>query len=641
MTVLDVIPIGRGLSPDRLSYYTTQPVDPGTIVYVSIRRRLIPALVLSSSPAIDLKATLKQNSYPLKKITRIQTGRPFLPEFILAATAVSQFSLAPLGAILKASIPQVILDNLANPQAGDSPAKTNLANMAANQRPPANHQRLALQQPLDERLTYYRGLIREHLARKQSIWFILPTTHYVEYFARQLGRGIEERVFVIHHALNRRELVTRWTKALDETQSILLVTTATALALPRTDWSTLIIEAEGSAAYKNTRRPFLDSRRLAEKLAETSKKTVIIGDTVFRPETAWRLENKEIEPAVPIKKRLLSTAETLVVGYTAADEISRFLSPEFRSLVSALTPGEKMLVFTARRGLSPVIVCRDCGHLTLCRRCQNPIAFHRQPTDREATSSEPNLLICHRCHEERRVDRHCPHCQGWRLAASGVGITQIREEITRLFPATTLYQLDSDHATTKLQAERLKKKWLDTGGLLLGTELALNIVDEPVDYAAAVAIDSLLALPDFRLGDKIFRQLVNLRAKTSKRFVIQTREPENQLFQNVKRGNLTEFWRQELAERQKFGYPPFKLLIKITHRGPATKNAEVVRMVEEHLAAYEPDIFEASAAPINKLNITHILLRLPPTNWPDRDLNARLQSLPPSFEIDVDPQTIL
>ncbi|MDB4603515.1 primosomal protein N', partial [Cyclobacteriaceae bacterium] len=49
--------------------------------------------------------------------------------------------------------------------------------------------------------------------------------------------------------------------------------------------------------------------------------------------------------------------------------------------------------------------------------------------------------------------------------------------------------------------------------------------------------------------------------------IVQTNQPDHPLLLQIKEGHLDLFYGQELAERQKFKYPPFYRLIKIIIKG--------------------------------------------------------------------------
>jgi len=56
--------------------------------------------------------------------------------------------------------------------------------------------------------------------------------------------------------------------------------------------------------------------------------------------------------------------------------------------------------------------------------------------------------------------------------------------------------------------------------------------------------------------------------------VIQTRKPEQAIFQQIIAGDFRNFYLQEMGDRQRFFYPPFVKMIKVTTRHKDYKIAE-------------------------------------------------------------------
>ena len=114
MTVINVMPLVRGGPKDDLTYFTAADIAPGAIVSVMIRGREVAALVVAAKPVDDLRSSLKQADFALKKIKRVRATSFFQPEFIAAAQVTADYFVAPLGAVLKSFIPQVMLNELNN-----------------------------------------------------------------------------------------------------------------------------------------------------------------------------------------------------------------------------------------------------------------------------------------------------------------------------------------------------------------------------------------------------------------------------------------------------------------------------------------------------------------------------------------------
>ncbi|KKQ35496.1 MAG: hypothetical protein US50_C0013G0010 [Candidatus Nomurabacteria bacterium GW2011_GWB1_37_5] len=68
MRILEVIPIAKGLPFESLSYFSLRDVPIGTIVTVSIRKKIVDALVISSEDISASKGSIKASDFKLKKI---------------------------------------------------------------------------------------------------------------------------------------------------------------------------------------------------------------------------------------------------------------------------------------------------------------------------------------------------------------------------------------------------------------------------------------------------------------------------------------------------------------------------------------------------------------------------------------------
>ncbi|MEK7069721.1 MAG: hypothetical protein AAB962_01555, partial [Patescibacteria group bacterium] len=136
-----------------------------------------------------------------------------------------------------------------------------------------------------------------------------------------------------------------------------------------------------------------------------------------------------------------------------------------------------------------------------------------------------------------------------------------------------------------------------------------------------------------------------------KTFTIQTRFPELPIFDNVLRGNISRFYKEEIDGRRLFQYPPFKLLIKITkeNKNETMLNTEI-EALQKILTEWSPAIYPAFIPKVKNFYIKHILLKIDPASWPPnktkQDLKQEklyriLSSLPSSWKIDIGPESLL
>jgi primosomal protein N' (replication factor Y) len=176
---------------------------------------------------------------------------------------------------------------------------------------------------------------------------------------------------------------------------------------------------------------------------------------------------------------------------------------------------------------------------------------------------------------------------------------------------------------------------------MIGTEMALPYLTRPISVVGVLSVNSLLTIPDFRMGERVFRLLLSLRARADRRFIIQTRDKTDPLYALAAAGNIGEFTEDELAARKALGYPPFTVLIKLTYTGKKEEGERVMKDIEKTFAPFIPVTFPSFIARVKGAYRMNALMKIPVTNWPNDDLLRLLSSLPPDVDVRVDPESVI
>jgi primosomal protein N' (replication factor Y) len=636
MKMLRVIPISRGINKENLSYFTGSEVKIGSVVKVPLRKKTIPAIVMSAEEVADVKDEIKNAPFETKKVEKIKSSPLLLPEFMEAVAESAVYFAGTSGSIIHSVVPKSIIDE-------SEKIKVQIQNLRNSRA----HEKLVVQSDDEERYATYKSLIREEFAKGYSVFFCLPTIQDIKKAHEKLSKGIEQYTFVLHSLLNAKEQIELWNKASTEEHPSLIISTGAFLGIPRNDIGTIIVDKENTRSYKNQTRPFIDIRIFAEILAKKIKAKIIFGDLLLRTETVWRQTESEIFEVAPLKFRSLTTASFKLIDMKEAlpEDVDRskdgkepkfrLFSPEFLSLVQQNRDNdENLFIFVARRGLFPSTVCADCGNLVKCHTCGAPTVLHKASTE--------NFFLCHRCGEHRSAMEKCDKCQSWRLGAFGIGIEGVEDELKKRFPDIKIFKIDSDSASTHKKAlDIVAKFYTSPGSVLLGTEMALLYLKEMVANTAVVSIDSFFSIPDFRVNEKVMNILLKIRAMTSRIFLVQTRDINQKILRYSTQGNLADFYRDEIKERETLAYPPFSVPIKITLQGDKKTVLAGMEQMQKEMAPYEVDIFPAFI-PINKGKFSmHGLIKIKRNEWVDNDLLHKLNSLPPQYTINVDPESLL
>ncbi|MEX0924617.1 MAG: primosomal protein N' [Candidatus Paceibacterota bacterium] len=639
MYIIDVIPIAKGMGKDHLSYFTSQEVLPGKLVTVPVRKRTLSALVVNCESAQKRKTELKSSGFALKKIAKLHKTS-FLDEGLITAArdTATYFATTP-GRVLQTIIPSAILNDLSSIKKPKNSTRNTKKNLEQTK---TTHEKFLLQTQPSERLAHYKSLIREDFAKDQSVFFCLPTIEDINKAKATLEKGIDTYTYVLHSNLSKNKLQEIWNEITQQNHPVLIIATPLFLSIPRNDLGTIIVEREASQSYKQQSAPFLDMRTYAEFLSRARGVRFVLGDTLLRVETLKRYHDLEFTEYMPLKYRSLTSAQTSLVDMreSVANENDEFpiISPELKELLSnALEKSELTFLFASRRGLAPITVCGDCGALVRCKYCETPVVLHEI-----SENTEHNVFQCHKCGTTRSAHETCKSCGSWRLNALGVGVERVIESITKSFPDVTIFRIDKDNTRTHKQALSVIEKFYQTpGSVLIGTEMGILYLSEEIENIGVVSLDSLFSVPDFRINEKIINILITLRLLAQKQFLVQSRNAEQPILQHGLSGNLIDFYRQEVTVRKQFSYPPFTVLVKITRRGTQDKVEADMKWLQDTVGSDRITMYAGSPPIVKGKFVMNALIKVPREQWVDEPLLTLLNSLPPQFIIQIDPQNIL
>ena len=640
MYIIRVMPLERGVFASSLEYFTQDKLPLGSLIEVPLRKKKILALVTGREPVRDEKTIIKNYPYSIRKISGLKSYKFFEEEVVRVAEELAEYFAGSVGEILAHLAPKAILLEAGN-------EKTLLKKTKEKISPAKWEGPLLVQAPDEERLAYYKSLIREKFARKSSIFLCMPTITDIEKVADSFEKGIREYTVVLHGNLKKSELLTRWKTATTHKHPLLIIATASFLSLPRRDIRTIILDRESSNQYKLQTRPYIDVRNAVSALAREKKSELILGDVLFRTETIFEKESGRCHPQSSVKYRILNETKNIIADMTRDKETPfAVLSEELAGTIEELG-GEKahMFVFVHRHGLATSTVCGDCGKILLCPRCSAPMVLHEgAPEEKEHTHSisGKNIFVCNKCSMVRDSKTVCDTCGSWKLVPLGIGTKKVEEAIRTRFPGQKMFFFDTTRAKTYGEGRKMIEEFLQApSAIFIGTESALLFFREKIEYSAVASFDSLLALPDFRIRERALNILLRCKYLAKNTFLVQTKTPELELYQNAVRGNILDFYRDEILVRKKYGYPPFGVLIKITREGSDAIIKKDMQVLEERLIEYSPFVYPAFISRIKGRDRLHLLIKIKSELWPDGKLLKTLRTLPREFSVDINPKDIL
>lgn len=623
MWVVKAILISSISPQSELSYFSSEHIKEGSVITLPIGSRDGFGLVTKVTPLEEEKQNLKENSYTLRRLKKPEPRVLFSRSFLRAMFVGANESGHTAGSLISAFTPTAVLKR-----------KMLFADRVEEETEKAvSYEPLVLTQSRRDRVAEYKRLSREALARNASLLIICPTVYEVRRIYEELRVGIEEYVETVHSELSEKKLVIAWQNSLEVPNPRIIVGTLYALSIPRKDIRTIIVEREGSRSYDSNERPFTRGVRIAEEVAKASGARCILASTAPSIELAFRKLRGEILD-YGISTVHLSGPNPIVVDLKALKfEKGKYnpLSPQaLEEITTTRAEGKRVLVVSTRRGLSPLTVCDDCGTTLTCAHCGATLVLHRKDSP---------IYLCHQCGAEESASVRCRKCTGWRLTTLGISVERVAESLQKQFGNESVLTISTDSGS-KRDVEKILAKWNGKGaGILVATERVVPYLPDLIPCIVVASVDSYLGIPEYSASESACILLCELRTRSEATFVLQSRNKEHRAMKAIQDGVLSSFYKDELRDREKFGYPPFSTLVRLTTQGKTEKVEVLVKEYMRALESLSPVLLIGQQAR-KGISRLHILIRLPKGTWVDGRLLRFIRMLPPNIEVRVDPKNI-
>ncbi len=596
MYLLTVSPLANGIPYEELSYFSKIQVAPGDLVEITVRKRVCRGLVLSVVDAQEEKQSLKHASFVTKKITKVLVKEFLHPQLWKALSYASAYLIRNVGTIIYDLLSEKSFDEL-------SPIT-----IPSDER---GFELLLLEQNYENRMLRYKTTIREMFSKRKSLVLFFPTITDLENAKKNLSKGIDDYVVVLHGSLTEKQYSLALTTIRTKEHPLLILTTPSLIPWTRNDLGLIVIEREHSYYYYTHGDDGYDMRVVMELLAKATSVPCLLGSQMLSLRAHLLFQKKDASEIIPLQFR--NDTNLLVVQMT---EENRTASPYLSKLALQIihhikTSKEGHYFFYAhRKGMYPTTICSDCGELFTCHTCNRPYVLHKIGGIR--------TYVCHGCEAIIQLNEEtslsCRHCGGWRMMTLGIATTGVEEELERL--GVPLFVIDSEHTNTRVKAKKVYKEWKDSPyGILIGTEMAHNLVDT-CDGILILSLDSLFSLPEYRTDEKILSLITEMAEKLNRDIsleaplILQTRLKNTPVIKQLTTPSFREVYTTLLKEREQFLLPPYYTVIKASFDNLPD---DVRKRFEQELEPYTVMWFEQGRG------VTLLFIHIKETEWANND----------------------
>lgn len=542
----------------------------------------------------------------------------------------------------------------------------------------------------------YLRAIAAALRAGQGAIMLVPEISLATQSVERVAARFPGQVAVWHSALSPGERYDTWERVRHGDLPI-VVGPRSALFAPVENLGVIIVDEEHEPAYKQRDRlPIFHARDAALELGRLSQALVIMGSATPDVVT-YRQAERGAYQLLTLPNRILAHTQHVAVQQAMLKRMKdeggrrKETNPQFSSfsphhlppnggsafvtlplpqvevvdlreelkagnrtifsrvlqdaIRETLRREEQVILFLNRRGAASFVICRDCGYVLRCPRCDTTMTYH----------SSGELVMCHYCGYRDRTPEHCPQCGSERIRYFGLGTQRVEEAVKKMFPQAQTIRWDWD--TTRRPGSHdvfLQHFMTGRANVMVGTQMVAKGLDLPlVTLVGVISADTALYLPDFRAAERTFQLLMQVAGRAGRsplggQVIIQTYNPDQVALQAASQHDYLGFYQTELAFRQEQRYPPFKRLALLMYSGPgpdrsaaeAHRLAERLRLHVDRRGLPAVEIIGPTPSYISRVRSQfrwHILLR---AHDPAAVLRPLLP-LPQGWKVDIDPVTLL
>ena len=466
----------------------------------------------------------------------------------------------------------------------------------------------------------YVKLIEAVLEKGEQVLYLLPEIALTTQLVTRLQNYFGEQVSVFHSKYSAHERVEVWNHVLRNSAKAKIVLGArSSIFLPFNNLGLIIVDEEHEQSFKQfDPAPRYHARDTAIVLSYMHKAKTLLGSATPSLESYFNAQQGKyglVEITTRFNDVLMPDIELVDIKEKLKKKRMKghFSDRLIEEMTETLKEGHQVILFQNRRGFSPIVECKTCGHAPQCPNCDVSLTYHQYR----------NQLRCHYCGYHAAMLQDCEACGSQDLDNKGFGTEQIEEEVKVLFPDYNVARMDLDTTRGKYGYEKiitaLEQQEID---VLVGTQMLTKGLDfRNVKLVGIMNADTMLNFPDFRAHERSFQLMLQVAGRAGRteergKVLIQTYNPHHNILQQVSTNNYIEMFNEQMNDRYNFKYPPVYKQIKVTLKHKDYNRVETASIwyAKSLRQVFKENILGPEAPPIARIrNQFHknILVKIP------------------------------
>lgn len=422
----------------------------------------------------------------------------------------------------------------------------------------------------------YIRLIEQYLRMGRQVLYLLPEIALTSQIIRRLQKHFGGYIGIYHSKFNQNERVEIWNKIKTGELKIILGARS-ALFLPFTELGLVVVDEEHDSSFKQQDpAPRYNARDAAVYYASLFKANVLLGSATPSVESYYNAQTGKyglvelFERFGGIQLPSIDIIDTKKI--VTKDKNKIILSPELQNAIEqSIERDKQVILFQNRRGYSPYQICQTCGWIPQCKYCDVSLTFHKNT----------NKLHCHYCGTVYPPVYSCMACGSSHFLQRNFGTEKIEEQLEEIFPKARIARMDIDSVRGKQAHDHLIQLFEQHRvDILVGTQMVVKGLDfENVSLVGILDADSLLGFADFRVNERAFQLMEQVSGRAGRKdarghVMIQVSNTKHPVLYFVQQHDYKSFYKEEIAGRQQFFYPPFSRFVLVTFKHKIKEVAE-------------------------------------------------------------------
>ena len=406
----------------------------------------------------------------------------------------------------------------------------------------------------------YLRTIKELIKQGKQALVLIPEIGLAPQTENRFKKIFGETVASFHSAKNERERLDVWLGAQRGLYKV-IIGTRSSIFLPMKNLGIIVVDEEHDVSFKQSDRFRYSARDLALYRGKINKIPVLLASATPSAESIHnvavgkhnllKLERRATGADLPSFLPINLKKKSLTEGFS--EEL-------LESIEDELNRNNQVLIFLNRRGYASSLICKSCGWISNCERCDAHMTVHYNP----------KILLCHHCNNKKKVISSCPSCKNKHFESFGLGTERVENFLKQKFKEYDVYRIDSD----TVRAKNSFKKYLEIINkgkplILVGTQMLAKGHHFPdVTLVGILDADSGIFSADFRGSERVAQLITQVsgragREKKQGKVILQTYCRDHPQIEELLKGDYESFINKILDERLLANVPPYSHQIKL------------------------------------------------------------------------------